>query len=32
LIDTAEILACALHPEEFGSPPPEAAVAPLKIR
>jgi iron complex transport system substrate-binding protein len=32
LIDTAEILACCLHPDEFGPPPGEAATTPVRVR
>jgi len=32
LADTAEILACALHPEEFGAPPAEAVATPVRVR
>jgi iron complex transport system substrate-binding protein len=32
LVDTAEILACCLHPDEFGPPPADAAAAPVRIR
>jgi len=32
LVDTAEILARALHPEEFNPPPADAVVAPLRVR
>jgi len=32
LVDTAEILACVLHPDEFGAPPASAAATPVRIR
>ncbi len=32
LVDTAEILACALHPEEFGAPPSDAVATPVRVR
>ena len=32
LVDTAEILACALHPEEFGTPPSDAVATPVRVR
>jgi iron complex transport system substrate-binding protein len=32
LVDTAEILACALHPDEFGAPPSDAVSTPVKVR
>ena len=32
LVDTAEILACALHPEEFGTPPADAVATPVRVR
>ncbi|MDZ7689457.1 MAG: ABC transporter substrate-binding protein [Halobacteriales archaeon] len=32
LVDTAEILACALHPEEFGAPPSDAMATPVRVR
>ena len=32
LVDTAEILACALHPDEFGTPPSDAVATPVRVR
>ena len=32
LVDTAEILACALHPDEFGAPPSDAVSTPVRVR
>lgn len=32
LVDTAEILACCLHPDEFGPPPAEVAATPVRVR
>jgi iron complex transport system substrate-binding protein len=32
LVDTAEILACALHPDEFGVPPSDAVSTPVRVR
>ena len=32
LVDTAEILACALHPEEFEAPPSDAVATPVRVR
>lgn len=32
LVDTAEVLACCLHPDEFGPPPADAAAAPVRVR
>jgi len=32
LVDTAEILACALHPDEFGAPPADAVSTPVRVR
>ena len=32
LVDTAEILACALHPDEFGAPPADAVATPVRVR
>jgi len=32
LVDTAEVLACCLYPDEFGSPPADTAAAPVRIR
>jgi iron complex transport system substrate-binding protein len=32
LVDTAEILACALHPDEFGAPPSDAVATPVRVR
>ena len=32
LVDTVEILACCLHPDEFGPPPAEVAATPVRVR
>ena len=32
LVDTAEILACVLHPDEFGAPPSDAVSTPVRVR
>lgn len=32
LVDTAEILACILHPDEFGAPPSDAVARPMRVR
>ena len=32
LVDTAEVLACCLHPDEFGPPPADAAATPVRVR
>jgi len=32
LVDTAEILACALHPDEFGEPPGGVLTRPVRVR
>jgi len=32
LVDTAEALACCLHPDEFGPPPSDTAATPVRVR
>ncbi|MFW5983886.1 MAG: ABC transporter substrate-binding protein, partial [Halobacteria archaeon] len=32
LVETAEALACCLHPDEFGPPPSDVAATPVRVR